>query len=252
VDPLTSKYPMLTPYQFASNTPIQAIDLDGLEAVSYQVEARGMYGLGILSIAASQTVGVIVDFEGNLAGFYTPSLGAGAGEGILLSSSFSIFKNAKSVKDIEGMGFNAGAFYAVPGVKNLIGGGELNIALKDDFSINKVGGTVSGTFLPGPNVGVGIGGYLEGTYTFMTDLINLKEFEGSKIFDQLVNDFGIDKSNLLNVVDNLYNKAKELRDQNQPSQSKDLDELLKERNMAPSDATFLPNKINIDKKSNDR
>jgi RHS repeat-associated protein len=31
-DPLTSSYPMLTPYQFASNTPIQAIDLDGLEA----------------------------------------------------------------------------------------------------------------------------------------------------------------------------------------------------------------------------
>jgi len=32
VDPLTGSYPMLTPYQFASNTPIQAIDLDGLEA----------------------------------------------------------------------------------------------------------------------------------------------------------------------------------------------------------------------------
>ena len=32
VDPLTSGYPMLTPYQFASNTPIWAIDLDGLEA----------------------------------------------------------------------------------------------------------------------------------------------------------------------------------------------------------------------------
>lgn len=31
-DPLTKKYPELTPYQFASNTPIQAIDLDGLEA----------------------------------------------------------------------------------------------------------------------------------------------------------------------------------------------------------------------------
>jgi pimeloyl-ACP methyl ester carboxylesterase len=29
---LTSKYPELTPFQFASNTPIQAIDLDGLEA----------------------------------------------------------------------------------------------------------------------------------------------------------------------------------------------------------------------------
>ena len=31
VDPLTKSYPQLTPYQFAGNTPIQAIDLDGLE-----------------------------------------------------------------------------------------------------------------------------------------------------------------------------------------------------------------------------
>jgi len=32
VDPITKEYPELTPYQFASNTPIQAVDLDGLEA----------------------------------------------------------------------------------------------------------------------------------------------------------------------------------------------------------------------------
>ncbi len=31
VDPITAQYPELTPYQFASNTPIEAIDLDGLE-----------------------------------------------------------------------------------------------------------------------------------------------------------------------------------------------------------------------------
>jgi RHS repeat-associated protein len=31
VDPLTKSYPMLTPYQFASNRPIEGIDLDGLE-----------------------------------------------------------------------------------------------------------------------------------------------------------------------------------------------------------------------------
>ncbi|TAH28102.1 MAG: hypothetical protein EAZ06_11340, partial [Cytophagales bacterium] len=35
VDPITAQYPELTPYQFASNTPIQAIDLDGLEAELY-------------------------------------------------------------------------------------------------------------------------------------------------------------------------------------------------------------------------
>jgi RHS repeat-associated protein len=31
VDPLSKSYPWYTPYQFAGNTPIQAIDLDGLE-----------------------------------------------------------------------------------------------------------------------------------------------------------------------------------------------------------------------------
>jgi hypothetical protein len=35
VDPLTKKYPELTPYQFASNTPIVAVDLDGLEMLRY-------------------------------------------------------------------------------------------------------------------------------------------------------------------------------------------------------------------------
>jgi len=35
VDPLTKDFAMLTPYQFASNTPISSIDLDGLEAVYY-------------------------------------------------------------------------------------------------------------------------------------------------------------------------------------------------------------------------
>lgn len=32
VDPIGRQYPELTPYQFASNTPIMAVDLDGLEA----------------------------------------------------------------------------------------------------------------------------------------------------------------------------------------------------------------------------
>jgi len=31
VDPLTKKYPFLTPYQYASNRPIDGVDLDGLE-----------------------------------------------------------------------------------------------------------------------------------------------------------------------------------------------------------------------------
>ncbi|MBA4197610.1 MAG: hypothetical protein C0459_08660 [Chitinophaga sp.] len=41
VDPLSKKYPELTPYQFASNTPIQAVDLDGKEAFFIHGTATG-------------------------------------------------------------------------------------------------------------------------------------------------------------------------------------------------------------------
>jgi len=42
VDPLTKEYPWYTPYQFAGNTPIQAIDIDGLEE-GYLWKASGYY-----------------------------------------------------------------------------------------------------------------------------------------------------------------------------------------------------------------
>lgn len=38
VDPLTDEYPELTPYQFASNRPIDGIDLDGLEWCSFDLD----------------------------------------------------------------------------------------------------------------------------------------------------------------------------------------------------------------------
>lgn len=41
VDPLSKKYAALSPYQFAGNTPIQAIDLDGLEAYFVHGTASG-------------------------------------------------------------------------------------------------------------------------------------------------------------------------------------------------------------------
>ncbi len=45
VDPLSKKYPELTPYQFASNTPIQGIDLDGKEIyLTTSGELLGSFG----------------------------------------------------------------------------------------------------------------------------------------------------------------------------------------------------------------
>jgi RHS repeat-associated protein len=40
-DPITKEYPDLTPYQFASNRPIDGIDQDGLEFVKYLPNATG-------------------------------------------------------------------------------------------------------------------------------------------------------------------------------------------------------------------
>jgi RHS repeat-associated protein len=45
VDPLTKSYPELTPYQFASNTPVQGIDLDGLE-VYYATDGTRLGQIG--------------------------------------------------------------------------------------------------------------------------------------------------------------------------------------------------------------
>ena len=39
-DPLSASYPYYSPYHFAGNTPIQAIDLDGEEPVGYSTSAR--------------------------------------------------------------------------------------------------------------------------------------------------------------------------------------------------------------------
>ncbi|WP_152267311.1 RHS repeat domain-containing protein [Agriterribacter humi] len=42
VDPLTNKYPELTPYQFASNRPIDGVDLDGLEYLKGRISVYGL------------------------------------------------------------------------------------------------------------------------------------------------------------------------------------------------------------------
>jgi RHS repeat-associated protein len=54
VDPLTREYPMLTPYQFASNRPIDAVDLDGKEAENIKsrfiVKHQGVAALPIINV----------------------------------------------------------------------------------------------------------------------------------------------------------------------------------------------------------
>lgn len=82
VDPLTASYPMLTPYQFASNGPIRNIDLDGLESVAYQdlIKIRG-------DETVDQTVGKLL---GNVL------IGAGNTAAFLFNGADAFIKNGPS------------------------------------------------------------------------------------------------------------------------------------------------------------
>lgn len=55
VDPLQKKYPELTPYQFASNRPIDGIDLDGLEFLDAKKYNKGaVWGIQKFKISSSE------------------------------------------------------------------------------------------------------------------------------------------------------------------------------------------------------
>jgi RHS repeat-associated protein len=63
VDPLTKDYPWYTPYQFAGNTPIQAIDLDGLEEIYYDESInRGGFKLAVYILT---NAGLMEEFKEN-------------------------------------------------------------------------------------------------------------------------------------------------------------------------------------------
>ena len=57
VDPLSPDYPWYTPYQFAGNTPIQAIDLDGLETRYTQYLDQKYASKAYLNKTSSERIG---------------------------------------------------------------------------------------------------------------------------------------------------------------------------------------------------
>lgn len=63
VDPITNEYPQLTPYQFASNSPILFIDIDGLEGGPTWAETRW----SLTHISAAVTIKANADIASNAA-----------------------------------------------------------------------------------------------------------------------------------------------------------------------------------------
>ena len=75
-DPLKSHYPMLTPYQFASNSPIQNIDIDGLEGFQYTLNVKLTDG-SVVAMAKVVEVNVYVAVTQNTRSVMGYSVGDG-------------------------------------------------------------------------------------------------------------------------------------------------------------------------------
>lgn len=71
VDPITAHYPMLTPYQFASNSPLQGADVDGLELINRNNDPRvlrSISGLTAIGIATGIEIELGTSMAVNAAG----------------------------------------------------------------------------------------------------------------------------------------------------------------------------------------
>jgi len=86
IDPATKNFPNLTPYQFASNTPIQAIDLDGLEAF------MPLLGMQEVMVDVGAGAGRVSTFAGRAS---TVSSGGGASS-MSVSSSGALSSSGAS------------------------------------------------------------------------------------------------------------------------------------------------------------
>ena len=148
-DPLGRKYPELTPYQFASNTPVRAVDIDGLEAgiISYG------YRVTAILVTGSVSIGATIDWQGNFKLYTQWSAGLGAGAYAGGGVSLSIYPHAMT-NEIMGGAINFGGSVGLPGLSASL---DINVNLLqnditkkyDDFRLGASGGIKPGSLGPG-------------------------------------------------------------------------------------------------------
>ncbi|WP_439481622.1 RHS repeat domain-containing protein [Cyclobacterium plantarum] len=137
VDPLTADYPWYTPYQFAGNKPVWAVDLDGLEELIYTEQfKKSEIGQSVIEIASEATLqkefykalksqnkydvyvgsfnSSITDFEGNVQSLKIKSGGHPASIGAAKGYMFEV-KNMESYNKLRKTSY---AFNSIQGVEN--------------------------------------------------------------------------------------------------------------------------------------
>lgn len=208
VDPITAKYPELTPYQFASNTPIQAIDLDGLEAYVVSVSGR------VTFIAVSVAVGVSVAASNDgIAIMFTPEGGIGAGIGGGVGASFAYYRNVKSTSELSGYGMNVG-------LSGFGYGLDIAASIQTDDNDVRLGGSAA---IPKTGPGAGIEGHVTFGYSFTVANWSWGEVnQGVENLKDLAEKVGLPMETVIkqiNAVTALYNQGK-IEDQKAKEEAK--------------------------------
>jgi len=152
VDPLTKKYPDLTTYQFAGNTPIIGIDQEGLEVVALVGGLRGAF-----IVTVSDEVGILFDVQG-FAFFNTTGVGIGPIGGLGVGGGVCVWPGMLKMETLAGWGWNGGWTTEV-GV-----GVEVDVTAPTSDESN-MGVQVS------TGAGVIDGAFIEGNYTWITNKI---------------------------------------------------------------------------------
>jgi RHS repeat-associated protein len=137
VDPLTSKYPMLTPYQFASNNPIELIDVDGLEGAK-PAETNAQTGT---STSAIDNTANPINVTPHPFEIPNSRLSAAESQGIVKSSDPSIYDDPQNAGSIGTSGLiGQGIIYGLQGegmgaiARTAIRGGGRFLKMADEAS----------------------------------------------------------------------------------------------------------------------
>lgn len=125
LDPLYKSFPELTPYQYASNNPIQNIDLDGMEGLAGNIvpmnlggpadanndgklsksELKGAAKINIATAAMVIDVLITKGWIGTTFGFYSLGEGVGNGEKALLAKKAGDYKAAAEYEQMSKDGY---------------------------------------------------------------------------------------------------------------------------------------------------
>jgi RHS repeat-associated protein len=238
VDPITKNYPELTPYQYASNTPVAAVDVDGLEGIAGpplgQVYAsnKNLYddilaGKNTPRVQNSAKAGGIIVMAAALAcdAFFTKGW---ATRTLLASQVFGAIEHNRAnspegrvAQNERGKAALADAFITY-GMGKIVGAGlaSMGIIANETRSILKTTysyGEATVTTQVGKSAveigrgGIGSGGYLEMEINVKKGFNGAKVASGSTVFEEIYKTAKVNAATSINGIRGVWN-AGELGD----------------------------------------